>query len=263
MPPPFQLTRGDSPLLVSVPHAGTRIPEAIRTGLTEAARHGVPVDTDHFVDRLYAFVPQLGGSLLVAQMSRWVVDLNRPSDNRPLYPGQAGTGLVPTTRFDGSPIWQREPDAADIQGRVRAWWQPYHRALADELARKQARHGFAILFDAHSILSRVPRLFDGRLPDLNLGTNGGASCDPALRLRVSDHLGRLGDWSHVVDGRFKGGHITRHYGRPAHGVHALQLELAQAAYMDESRPPAWDGDRAAPLIGVLEELLQEVVRWRP
>ena len=261
--PSFRLTRGDSPLLVSVPHAGTELPPAIRGQLTAEARSGVPVDTDHFVDQLYDFVPQLGSSLLVARMSRWVVDLNRPSDNLPLYPGQAGTGLVPTTRFDGVPIWMKEPDAAAIEARVDRYWRPYHQALVDELARKKAMHGFAILFDAHSILSRVPRLFDGVLPDLNLGTNSGASCDPELRDRAARSLAELGAWSSVVDGRFKGGHITRHHGQPATGVHALQLELAQSTYMDERVTPAWNAQRAAPLVAGLKTLLEEVLRWRP
>ncbi len=255
---------GDSPLLVSVPHAGVGLPEPIRSTLAPGAGEGVPGDTDHFVDRLYEFVPAIGASLLVARMSRWVVDLNRPADDQPLYPGQAGTGLVPRTRFDGSPIWAIEPDAEAVRSRVQHYWRPYHDALRAELDRKISLHGFAILWDAHSIRSQVPRLFDGTLPDLNLGTYSGASCDPGLRAMVGAHLSSLGQWSHVVDGRFRGGHITRHYGRPAMAVHALQLELAQSTYMDEAAAvPTWSPSRAAPLARALRDVLEEVGQWHP
>jgi len=255
---------GDSPLLVSVPHAGTDVPDRIRSMLAPGAGKGTPGDTDHFVDRLYDFVPDLGASLLVARMSRWVVDLNRPADDRPLYPGQAGTGLVPRTRFDGSPIWSMAPDSVAVQARVARYWRPYHDALRAELDRKVALHGFAILWDAHSIRSQVPRLFDGTLPDLNLGTHSGASCAPGLRALVGARLSALERWSHVVDGRFRGGHITRHYGRPADAVHALQLELAQSTYMDEAAGlPTWSPSRAAPLALALRDLLEEVGQWQP
>lgn len=263
-PPIFSLHRGHRPLLVSIPHAGRYVPPDVAADMA-----GDPAslpDTDHFVDQLYAFAEALGCSVLVARWSRWVIDLNRPPDNAPLYPGQAGTGLVPHTRFDGQAIWREgtEPDTAEVARRVHRAWQPYHAVLSAELERIRSQHGHVILWDAHSIRSRVPRLFDGILPDLNLGTNGGASCDPKLRARVASRLQGLSSWTHVVDGRFRGGHITRAYGSPDQGVHALQLELAQSAYMDEDAPMArWDADRAAPLQQDLRLLLDEVASWRP
>jgi len=263
-PPTFSLHRGERPLLVSVPHAGRFVPADLAARLADAPAE-LP-DTDHFVDRLYGFVRALGASLLVAHWSRWVVDLNRPPDNRPLYPGQAGTGLVPRNRFDGAPIWAQgaEPDGSEVRRRTSLAWAPYHAALADELERLRSRFGHVVLWDAHSIRSRVPRLFDGRLPDLNLGTNSGRSCAPPLRQAVSEHLESLSAWSSVVAGRFKGGHITRHYGRPEQHVHALQLELAQCTYMDESASPVrWSAQRAAALTSDLTSLIEGVAAWRP
>jgi N-formylglutamate amidohydrolase len=263
-PPPFSLLPGRRPLLVSVPHAGRYVPPNIARDL----EHGPEVlpDTDHFVDHLYAFAQEIGVSLLVAHWSRWVVDLNRPRDNAPLYAGQATTGLVPRTRFDGTPIWRAgtAPDERQVDERVELGWVPYHQALEQELRRLRSRFGFVVLWDGHSIRSRVPRLFDGVLPDLNLGTNSGASCAPGLRALVADRLAGLSQWTSVVDGRFRGGHITRHYGRPDEHVHALQLELAQSTYLDEAVQPAvWDPERAAPLIRDLRSLIDGVAEWTP
>jgi N-formylglutamate deformylase len=262
--PLFSLTRGHRPLLVSVPHAGRYLPPEVRANL---AGDSVDLaDTDHFVDRLYAFAEDIGVSIIVAHWSRWYIDLNRPPDNRPLYPGQAGTGLVPTDRFDGTPLWKTGavPDATELDHRRERGWAPYHRALQAELDRLKSLFGHAVLWDAHSIRSRVPLLFDGTLPDLNLGTNSGASCAPDLRARVARRLDALPQWTSVVDGRFRGGHITRHYGRPDHHVHALQLELAQSTYMDEdARVPVYDADRASALRADLTALLDEVAAWRP
>lgn len=263
-PPPFSLFPGQRPLLVSVPHAGRYVPP----GISQNLAHGPDLlpDTDHFVDRLYAFVRELGGSLLVAHWSRWVVDLNRPPDNSPLYAGQATTGLVPHQRFDGTPIWRpgTEPGAAEVEERVTLGWAPYHEALEAELQRLRNQFGHVVLWDGHSIRSRVPRLFDGLLPDLNLGTNSGASCAPGLRSLVRERLAALPRWTSVVDGRFRGGHITRHYGRPDQKVHALQLELAQSTYLDEQvRPAVWDPERAAPLVDDLRAVLEGVAKWRP
>ena len=263
-PPVYRLVQGDRPLVVSVPHAGRYMPSALRRGLVDPASP-LP-DTDHFVDHLYAFAEALGASVLVAGWSRWVIDLNRPADDTPLYPGQAGTGLVPRTHFDGRPIWapEAEPDAAEVARRRDLAWRPYHAALRAELDRVRSRWGHVVLWDAHSIRSRVPRLFEGQLPDLSLGTYGGRSCAPGLRQRVADRLAEAPGWSHVVDGRFQGGYITRHYGAPADGVHALQLELAQCTYLDEARLPArWDAGRAAPLQAWLASLLDTVAAWHP
>ncbi|MCS7102096.1 MAG: N-formylglutamate deformylase [Burkholderiaceae bacterium] len=259
----FTLHRGSAPLLVSVPHAGTAIPAALRAAFAERAL--ALEDTDWHVDRLYAFARELGASLIVARLSRYVIDLNRPPENAPLYPGANNTELVPTRSFAGLPLYREggAPDAAEIERRRALYWQPYHEALAAELARIRAQHGYALLWDGHSIRSQLPWLFEGRLPDLNLGTAGGASCAPSLRDALARALARQTRFTHVVDGRFKGGYITRRYGRPAEGVHAVQLEMCWSCYMEERPPYAVDPARAAQIEPVLRALLQTALAWRP
>ncbi len=229
----FTLESGRAPLLVSLPHDGSHIPDALAARMTPAAR--TAPDTDWFVSRLYAFARELGASILRPNHSRYVVDLNRPPDDVSLYPGQNTTGLCPSVRFTGEPVYLpgQEPDAAEVAARVERYWRPYHDALADELARLRARFGRALLWDGHSIRGELPFLFEGRLPDLNLGTASGTSCTPALQARLASVLASQTRYSHVINGRFKGGYITRHYGDPARSVEAIQLELAQSTYMDE------------------------------
>lgn len=229
----FDLHRGNAPLLISLPHNGTRVPEDIAVRLAPAAQR-VP-DTDWHVARLYDFARELGASILVPYYSRYVVDLNRPEDDASLYPGQNTTGLCPTTMFSGEPVYlpELEPSPDDIRRRVETYWRPYHEALRGELARLKAEHGRAVLWEGHSIRSVVPFLFEGRLPDFNLGTAGGASCSQALQQRLADVMEAQEAYSFVFNGRFKGGYITRHYGDPANGVDAVQLELVQLNYMDE------------------------------
>lgn len=250
----YTLIEGTRPLLVSLPHGGLYVPPDLRERLAPEAL-AMP-DTDWHVGRLYDFVHAMGVSVLAATHSRYVVDLNRPPDDAPLYAGPT-TGLCPTVLFDGTPLYRpgSAPDAAEVADRRRRYWQPYHDALAAELARLRARHGYALLFDAHSIRSRVPRLFEGRLPDLNVGTYDGRSAAPELLEAVWAVCAGAAGYTSVVDGRFKGGYITRHYGAPARGVHAIQLELAQPTYMDEDPPWAYRADRAARLRPVLERLL--------
>ena len=254
----FTLHRGTAPLLVSLPHDGTRVPDAIAARMTPEAR-AVP-DTDWFVSRLYAFARDLGASVLVPVNSRYVVDLNRPPDDTSLYPGQNTTGLCPATRFDGGPVYVDggAPDADEIAGRVRTWWQPYHDALRGELARLRGAHDRIVLWEGHSIRSEVPFLFDGRLPDLNLGTAGGTSCAPATQARLEAVLAAQDAYSWVANGRFKGGHITRHYGAPADGIDAVQLEVAQSTYLDETTG-RWDDARAARLQETLGKLLRAAI----
>jgi N-formylglutamate deformylase len=229
----FTLHRGTAPLLVSVPHDGTEVPDAIAERLTPSARR-VP-DTDWHVSRLYAFARELGASMIIPRYSRYVVDLNRPPDNASLYPGQNTTGLCPIVQFSGDPVYQAgaEPSNTEIAERIETYWRPYHEALAAELARIRAAHGRVVLWEGHSIRSVVPFLFEGQLPDFNLGTAGGASCSVALQSRLIAVLGAAREHTHVVNGRFKGGYITRHYGEPAQDIEAVQLELAQLNYMDE------------------------------
>ena len=234
--PPFRFRPGTRPLLISMPHVGTHVPPALAARLTPEAQQ-VP-DTDWHLERLYDFADALGASVLVATHSRYVIDLNRPPDGASLYPGQSVTGLCPVDTFDDTPLYAAGdvPDAAEIAARREAIWQPYHAQLAAELARLQAVHGVAALWDAHSIRSVLPRFFEGRLPDLNLGTADGASCDPALAAELLAIAQANPAYSGVLNGRFKGGHITRRYGDPARGIHAVQLEMTQCSYMQEALP---------------------------
>ncbi|NUO72981.1 MAG: N-formylglutamate deformylase [Frateuria sp.] len=253
----FRLEAGVVPLLISLPHDGSHIPDEIATRMHPTARRSP--DTDWHVARLYASLAQaLGASLLRPLASRYVVDLNRPADGQALYPGRRETGLVSTIGFDGQPLYlgaDSEPDAAEIQRRVNDYWRPYHEALQQELARLRALHGRVVLWEGHSIRSMVPMLFDGRLPDLNLGTADGGSCSPALQRRLQAVLEGQESYGFVVNGRFKGGYITRHYGRPDEGVEAVQLEVAQCNYMDEASF-AWDESKAAALRRTIEPLLR-------
>ena len=227
------LHRGTTPLFISLPHDGMALPSDLEARLMPSARR-VP-DTDWHVSRLYDFALEMGASMIVPSYSRYVVDLNRPSDDESLYPGQNTTGLCPIVQFSGEPVYQagEEPHRSEIAKRVETYWVPYHTALKDEIARIHAAHGRVVLWEGHSIRSVVPFLFDGRLPDFNLGTSAGTSCTPTLQQRLVDVLAAHRHYTHVVNGRFKGGYITRHYGRPSEGVEAVQLELAQANYMDE------------------------------
>jgi N-formylglutamate deformylase len=261
--PVYTLHRGTRPLLVSLPHVGTHIPEALRPRFVDRALQ--VEDTDWHLDRLYAFAADLGASVLVPRCSRFVVDLNRPSDNQPMYAGSNNTELCPTRFFTGDPVYRdgQAPDDVEVQQRVAIWWQPYHDALRGELARLKAAHGHAVLFDGHSIKSELPWLFEGQLPHMNLGTVGGASCAPGLQAQVVGVFEAQADYSHVLNGRFKGGHITRQYGRPANGVHAVQLEMCWRAYMDEAPPYAWHDAKAAAVTPVLRRLVQTMLDWTP
>ncbi len=252
----FTLHRGSAPLLLSLPHDGSLIPESLRARMTPQAR--VAPDTDWHVSRLYDFARDLGASILVPTYSRYVIDLNRGEADTSLYPGQNTTGLVPLVRFTGEPIYLpgREPDADEVASRIDTCWRPYHVALRGELDRLRAMHGRVALWEGHSIRgSGLPFLFEGRLPDLNLGTANGASCSPVLQARIETVLAGQGEYDWVANGRFKGGHITRHYGAPADGIDAVQLELSQRTYMDEDSFD-YDEARAARLQPLLRALLQ-------
>jgi N-formylglutamate deformylase len=261
--PTFTLHRGTTALLISFPHVGTEIPAALHHRYTPRAL--AVEDTDWYLDRLYGFAAGLGAGLLLPRYSRYLIDLNRPSDNRPMYSGQNNTELCPTRHFSGDAIYRPgcAPDEPEIQQRVRDAWQPYHDALGAELARLKSVHGHAVLFDAHSIKSELPWLFEGRLPHMNLGTAAGASCAPALERRLTDVFAAQPDYSFVVNGRFKGGQITRSYGRPAESLHAVQLEMCWRAYMDEAPPHRWHADNAAAVTPLLQALVHTMIDWRP
>ncbi len=262
----LEIIRGDAPLIVSFPHTGTDIPASIEARLVSPwlGRR----DADWWVGRLYGFARDLGATTVCTAISRTVIDVNRDPSGVSLYPGQTVTELCPTTTFDGEPLYRpgAAPTEAEIAERRARWFDPYHQALKAEVARLRAVHGAVVLYDAHSIRSRIPRLFDGELPHFNLGTNGGRSCHPRLTAAV-ERACDASPFSRVTDGRFKGGSITRGHGRPDAGVHAIQMELACRGYMDEPAgpptPETWpspfDPDRAAAmtlaLTGVLEACL--------
>ena len=264
----LEVRRGDAPVVVSFPHTGIMIPAGIEARLVSPwlARK----DADWWVDDLYDFVRALGITTVRTALSRSVVDVNRDPSGRSLYPGAHTTGLCPVTTFDHEPLYLPglAPDAADVAQRVASWFTPYHAALEAELGRLNAAHPRVVLYDAHSIRSRIPQLFDGELPQFNIGTNDGESCDLALTTAVESACAAAGR-THVVNGRFKGGWITRHYGDPARGVHALQMELACRGYLEEpdgaATPDNWpvplDPARAAPLRATLRQVLEACIAF--
>lgn len=256
--PIITLEQGTLPLLISIPHGGECLPEALAQRMTPAARK--LTDTDWHLSRLYDFARAMGASILQANYSRYVIDMNRPRDGSSLYAGQTTTGLCPTETFRGEPIYAdgQAPDDAETAERVAHYWVPYHDALRAELDRLRQQHSQVLLWEAHSIASVLPRLFDGQLPDLNIGTYSGAACAPALRDAAVAAASDSG-YTWVADGRFKGGHITRHYGQPKDGVHAVQLEMAQCLYMDEDEPYGYRPDLAARAQPVVEDMVRRAL----
>jgi N-formylglutamate amidohydrolase len=252
----FSAHEGSSPLLISVPHDGCHIPPDLMHRMTPAGA-AVP-DTDWHVAELYSFARDLGAHLLVANYSRYVVDLNRSSADGSLYPGQVATGLCPTQTFAGENIYTKG-GVSDTEkaARIEDYWRPYHDQLAAMLTAIRDQFGYALLWDAHSIPSRVPRLFAGALPELNIGTNAGDSCAAGIETAVVA-VAEASEFSSVLNERFKGGYITRHYGRPADGVQALQLEIAQRAYMDENSG-VYDAAKASDLRATLDRMLRAFI----
>ncbi len=258
--PCYTLRRGDSPLLVSMPHVGTDVPADIATRLTPAALS--LADTDWHLPLVYDFLDAMDATVLVARNSRLVIDLNRPPDGGNLYPGRDTTTLVPVDTFRKEPVYRDAPPGADeIADRRVRYWQPYHDALASEIARLRGRHPRVALWDAHSIASELPRFFEGRLTDLNFGTADGAACDPAMADAVLAPVRAQQRYTWVLNGRFKGGHITRRYGDPAGGVHAIQLEMSQVIYMDESAPFALRRDLSGRLAPLLAACVGAALDW--
>ena len=250
----YRFSPGTVPLLISVPHEGTRVPDDIAVQMTEAGR-SLP-DTDWYVGRLYDFANELGAATIIADYSRYVVDLNRPADDAALYEDQLVTGLCPTRTFAGQDIYKGEA-TIDTRQRVRDYWQPYHDKIRTTLDELRGEHGYALLWDAHSIASRVPSLFDGELRVLNVGTWDGRSCSPVIEDAAAE-IANASPYDAVLNGRFKGGYITRHYGRPEQGIHALQLELAQRAYMDEAAQ-RYSETKASQLRDTLKEMLSAIL----
>jgi len=246
----YSFHQGTSPLLVSVPHDGRELPESIAATMTDAGK-ALP-DTDWHVARLYEFSKEIGASMIVANCSRYVVDLNRPADDASMYEGQRSTGLCPLQTFDGRDLYSGDV-SIDIEDRLIRYWRPYHDKVQHVLEACRDTHGYALLWDAHSITSRMPTLFEGELPILNIGTYDGRSCTASLSDAVVN-VAQESPYDAVVNARFKGGHTTRHYGRPAQGVHAIQLELAQRAYMNE-QTREYDDEKASQLRDTLRRML--------
>lgn len=261
------LQRGTAPLVVSMPHTGIDFVDGIEAGL-ESPWHARK-DADWWIHKLYDFAGELGATVIRTSLSRTVIDTNRDPSGVSLYPGQATTELCPTTTFDGELLYRAgyAPDADEINRRRRAYFDPYHQALTDEIARLRREHHTVVLYDCHSIRSHIPRLFAGALPNFNIGTNSGASCAPQLTERVAALCAETA-FTHVVNGRFKGGYTTRHHGRPAQGVHALQMELACRGYMSEPEdvnpgnwPTQYDEKTAAPMRVVLGRILTACIEF--
>lgn len=257
-----EITRGKGPVILGLPHTGTEIPGEFSAALNDTGR--AIADTDWHIHILYNGLLD-GATTVRTRVHRYVIDVNRDPGGQSLYPGQNTTGLCPLTDFDGNPIYRdgAAPDAGQIEARCLAYHQPYHTALQAELDRVRALHGFAILYDCHSIRSRIPFLFDGTLPDFSIGTNSGAACDSKIERAVADICGNAKGYTFVLNGRFKGGWTTRHYGRPDRGIHAVQMELTQSTYMRESPPWTYDTDKADRLRPHLKNLLETLSDWRP
>ncbi len=259
--------RGTAPLILTMPHTGTELAGGIEAGLESPwlARK----DADWWIHKLYDFAGELGATVIRTDISRTVIDVNRDPTGASLYPGQATTELCPTTTFDGELLYRAgyAPDANEISQRRRTWFEPYHEALTAEVTRLRRQHRAVVIYDCHSIRSRIPRLFAGQLPSFNIGTNSGASCDPALTARVEACCDET-NFERVTNGRFKGGYTTRHHGRPVDGVHAIQMELACRGYMQEPAevhpgnwPTSYDPQVAAPMRVVLERILTACVEF--
>lgn len=254
----FELHKGSSPIILGFPHTGTDIPAEIRDRLND--RGQLLADTDWHIHTLYDGLLD-GATTVRATFHRYVIDANRDPSGASLYPGRNTTGLVPETDFDGEPIWKagQEPDQDDIAHRLANFHAPYHAALAAEIERIKALHGIAIVYDCHSIRSNIPFLFEGTLPDFNIGTGQGTTCDPAIEAIAADVANRAEGYSAVLNGRFTGGWTTRHYGKPQTGVHAIQMELAQSTHLATETPPfAYDGDKVSKLRIHLKDILQRL-----
>lgn len=258
---PVDVMRGDSPVVLGLPHTGTWLPQEVYTRLNP--RGQMLLDTDWHIERLYDGLLS-GATTVRATFHRYLIDANRAPSGDSLYPGQNTTALVPMTDFDGLPIWTAPPDATEIDARRVTYHAPYHAALAAELDRVRARHGVAILYDCHSIRSHIPFLFDGTLPDFNIGTNGGTTCAPEIEAAVTSICAQATGYTSVLNGRFKGGWTTRHYGQADSDIHAIQMELAQSTYLATEAPPfAYDPARGDALREILQAILEALVTLAP
>jgi formiminoglutamase len=260
----LEITQGTAPLIVNIPHAGTEIPEPYQPALHSLwlARK----DADWWLPQLYAFAEDFGATIIRTHISRTIIDANRDPSGASLYPGQATTSLCPTETFDGEPLYVEGAGPDDIAARVQHYFNPYHAAISGEIARLKSRHESIVLYDCHSIRSKIPRLFEGILPNFNIGTNDGKSCAPEITAKAAAICAASSAHTHVVNGRFKGGWITRHHGDPQNGVHAIQMELACRSYMSEPESPnqtnwpaSYDATFAAPVQKILKSILESFI----
>lgn len=251
-----EVHHGEGPIVLGFPHAGTWLPTGVWAELNETGR--ALTDTDWHVDRLYAgLLPD--ATTVRATFHRYLIDANRDPAGASLYPGRNTTELVPTTDFDGSAIWNKVPSDNEIEMRRERYHSIYHAALENEMRRVRDRHGIVILFDCHSIRSTIPFLFDGLLPDFNIGTNDGVTCAPGIQQATNDICTSASDYTCAMNGRFKGGWTTRRYGRPPEGFHAIQMELAQSTYLkSEESPFEYDDVRAGRLRPILSDILHSL-----
>lgn len=257
----FKFKAGSIPMLVSMPHVGTDIPDHIAARLAPCAR--ATADTDWHLEQLYGFAADMGASILAGRWSRYVVDLNRAPEGSNLYPGLDTTGLCPVDTFASEQLYLpgQAPSETEVAERVQRYWRPYHAALRAELGRLISMHGKVVLWDAHSIASVLPRFFEGKLPDLNFGTADGKSCAPGMEAVVTGIACSQDSFSVAVNGRFKGGYITRQYGRPDANVHAIQLEMCQCVYMNEAPPFDYMPERAGRVQGLLRQMTTAALDW--
>jgi N-formylglutamate deformylase len=253
----LNITQGDGPLLLAQPHGGIEIPDSILQRLNTEGQ--AMADTDWHISRLYTGLIENVTSVSTS-IHRYVIDANRDPSDQSLYPGQNTTSLCPTTTFEGSEIYLpgQAPSVDEIAVRQQQYHQPYHDALSEQIERIKQKHGYAVLYDCHSIRSLIPYLFDGKLPDFNIGTNSGNSCDPAIEAAVASICENAKGYDSITNGRFKGGWTTRHFGHPEQGVHAIQMELAQCNYMQEVAPWQYDSGRADKLRKILAHILENI-----
>lgn len=251
----IEVVQGNGPIVLGLPHTGTEVPGDVFKRLNE--RGQALADTDWNIHHLYDGLLD-NVTTVRTPVHRYVIDVNRGADDASLYPGQNTTGLCPVTDFDGRPIYRagQEPDAEETDNRRQTFHTPYHQELSAELSRVREIHGVVVLFDCHSIRSLIPYLFAGNLPDLNIGTNSSTSCAPVVEQTVHEICQSALSYDTILNGRFKGGWTTRHYGHPKAGIHAIQMELAQSTYMQEMPPWTYDDVKAATLREHLERLLR-------
>ncbi|GAA4113631.1 N-formylglutamate deformylase [Aquimarina addita] len=249
------------PILISIPHAGTQFPVEIKHYYKKKMRNHLD-DTDWYVHKLYEFAPSLGITIIKANLSRWVIDLNRDPKSIPLYTdNRLITAITPITDFYGNNIYtssSSEPDPIEIQRRLDLYYWPYYRQIETLIADLKKKFGKVLLWDAHSIRHLVSTIQKKPFPDMILGNNDQKTAHPQLILTALEKL-RSKKFEVAHNTPFKGGHITRYFGKPAQNVHALQLEMNKILYMDDNEI-TYNTKRASEVQEVLQDTLQHLIR---